>query len=65
VKKDVKLKYPDIPWKFISAIRNKLVHNYDGIDTSIVWETVKNDIPELKKKIEKILYNEDELLDDK
>ena len=65
INNEVKLKYADIPWKLLSAIRNKMVHNYDGIDTSIVWETVKNDIPELKRKIESILLNEDELLNDK
>ena len=44
-------------------MRNKMVHNYDGIDTAIVWKTMNDDIPVLKKEIENILFNEDELLD--
>ena len=65
INNDVKLKYTCIPLKLMSGIRNKMVHNYDGIDTAIVWETVKNDIPELKKQIMNILLNENELLNDK
>lgn len=36
------------------STRNKLIHEYDDIDLEIVWNTVKNDLPELKKKIEEI-----------
>ena len=62
VSKDLKLKYTNIPWKLISGIRNKMVHNYDGIDTAIVWKTIRDDIPQLKIQIEKILFEENELL---
>jgi uncharacterized protein with HEPN domain len=61
VSKELKLKYTDVPWKLISGIRNKMVHNYDGIDTAIVWRTITDDIPELKIQIEKILSEEKEL----
>ena len=63
VSKELKLKYVNVPWKLIAGIRNKMVHNYDGIDTAIVWRTIRDDIPELKIQIEKILYEENELLD--
>ena len=62
VSKELKLKYINIPWKLISGIRNKMVHNYDGIDTAIVWKTIRDDIPQLKIQIEKILFEENELL---
>ncbi len=65
VNKAIKLKYDDIQWELMSGMRNKMVHNYDGIDTAIVWKTVKNDIPVLKKQIENILFNENELLNNK
>jgi uncharacterized protein with HEPN domain len=64
VNKKVKLKYSDIAWDLMKGMRNKMVHNYDGIDTAIVWKTVQGDIPELKSQIEKILSDEDELLND-
>ena len=41
-----------------------MVHNYDGIDTAIVWKTVKDDIPELERHEEEILHKEVELLND-
>ncbi len=64
VNKKVKLKYSGIAWDLMNAMRNKMVHNYDGIDTALVWKTVKGDIPELKNQIEKILSDESELLND-
>jgi len=63
VNKAIKEKYFNLPWETMSGMRNKMVHNYDGIDTAIVWKTMNDDIPVLKKEIENILFNEDELLD--
>ena len=37
------------------STRNRLIHQYDDIDLKIVWNTVKNDLPELKKKLEEFL----------
>ena len=43
--------YPDIPWKYIANMRNVLIHNYSGVDMEKVWDTVKNDIPDLLNKL--------------
>ena len=48
---DIKEKYNDVPWNQMYGIRNRLAHAYIEIDDSIVWDTVKNDIPRLKEKI--------------
>ncbi|MGN6296356.1 MAG: HepT-like ribonuclease domain-containing protein [Ginsengibacter sp.] len=45
-------------------MRNKIVHNYDGIDTNIIWKTITQEILELKHQLEIILSQENELLDD-
>jgi len=45
-------------------MRNKMVHNYDGIDTNIIWKTITQEILELKHQLEIILSQENELLDD-
>lgn len=44
--------YPDIPWAKIKGMRNRLVHNYDGVDMHIVWNTITESVPELKSLLE-------------
>jgi uncharacterized protein with HEPN domain len=48
-------KHKDVPWKDISGMRDRIAHFYFGIDYALVWDTVKKDIPELKKQIQKLL----------
>jgi len=52
---DFKKQYQDIPWQDMADMRNFLVHEYFGIDSEEVLNTVNNDLPELKEKIENIL----------
>lgn len=47
-------KYKNIPWKEITGMRNKVTHEYFGIDEGMLWVTVKDDIPTLTKEISKI-----------
>ncbi len=46
---DLKEKHVKIPWKEIAGMRNKLIHEYFGVNYKIVWKTVKRDIPELER----------------
>ncbi|MCD4694004.1 DUF86 domain-containing protein [bacterium] len=52
---DFKKKYALIEWSKIISMRNFLIHQYFGIDLPQVWDTIVNDLPKLKKEIEKIL----------
>jgi len=51
----VKNRYPKVPWKRMAGMRDKLIHEYFGVDLRRVWNTVKKDIPNLKPLFEKIL----------
>ena len=48
---DLKSRHPNIPWRLIAGARNKAIHEYFGIDVSILWQTIQEDIPMLKKQI--------------
>ncbi len=47
-------KHPEVPWQDMAGMRDVLVHDYFGIDFDIVWKTVREDIPRLKRSILKI-----------
>lgn len=53
--KEIKSSYPEIPWKEMAGMRNKVIHEYFGVNLKIVWKTIKERLTELKIKIEEIL----------
>lgn len=48
-------KYQQIPWRDLKDFRNLLIHEYFGVDAQIVFNTIKNDLPLLKKIVEKMI----------
>lgn len=55
-------KYTYIPWKSIKGMRNKIVHDYDNVDLSVLWGTIKNSLPQLKEELKEIILKETDIL---
>lgn len=53
-----KAKHPDVPWKKVAGLRDKLIHFYFGIDYKIIWSIAKKELPELRKQTEELLKQE-------
>ena len=54
---DFKLKWDNIGWKNMAGMRDRLIHDYIGINYSIVWDVIKNKIPALTIQIAKVIKN--------
>ncbi len=52
---EIKSENPDIAWNEAIGMRNKVTHEYFGVDEDILWETIKEDLPAFKKQISGLL----------
>ena len=55
----LKAKNSELPWREITGMRDKLIHAYFGMDTETIWKTVKENIPQLKQTIEKMVKDQE------
>ncbi|MBF0487970.1 MAG: DUF86 domain-containing protein [Nitrospirae bacterium] len=55
---DMKNKCPEIPWRKMAGARDKLIHQYFGVDIHVVWDTVDKEMPGLRANIEAVLKRE-------
>jgi uncharacterized protein with HEPN domain len=44
--------HPDIPWRQVAGLRNRIVHDYFGLDLEIIWQVVQHDLPQLGMQLE-------------
>lgn len=51
----IKKSHSEIKWAKAKGMRNKLIHEYFGVNIKVVWKTIKEDIPELKEKMLELL----------
>ena len=47
----IRREHPDVPWQKMTGMRDKLIHDYSGVDYEIVWETIKVDLIQLEKNL--------------
>jgi len=60
IPKDIQAKYNEIPWLQIIGLRHRLIHGYFVVDYDIVWQIIKTDIPDLKRKLKDMLEKEED-----
>lgn len=58
IPQEVRDKYPFVEWRKISDFRNVLAHGYFGIDYEIMWEIIKNKLPDLQRNLKTIIDSE-------
>lgn len=55
ISKETMKKYSNIEWNMIKGLRNRIVHDYDGISLKSIWFVLENDLEQLKEDIQKII----------
>lgn len=55
IPEETRQQYPQVPWRKMSGMRDKLIHEYHGVDIDTVWQTLQEDIPPLKDMIQEII----------
>ena len=51
---DYKAAHPELPWHEMYGLRNRIVHDYEGVNLRLVWEIISEDLPEVQKVLDKL-----------
>lgn len=60
ITEETQSKYTNIPWKAIKGMRNRIVHDYENVDLSVLWGTITESLPDLKEKLKEIILKDKE-----
>lgn len=52
---EYKIAHSDIDWKSFAGLRDKLIHHYFGVDYALVWDVIKNELPDLRDRLQNLL----------
>ena len=58
ISRESKEKYSSVEWRVLKDVRNRIVHDYEGIKYYLIWDICKNDLPQLKSNLKEILKKE-------
>lgn len=57
VSSDLKKKHPELPWNKMAGMRDKLIHQYFGVDNYLLWQTAVIHVPKLKGDLERLIHS--------
>jgi uncharacterized protein with HEPN domain len=58
IPEEFRARYPEVPWRDVADLRNRLIHGYDAVDFDILWAIIQRDLPPLLGHLETIIEHE-------
>ena len=54
IDEDFEMVHPEVPWRQVYGLRNRIVHDYEGVNLKLIWEIIESDLPALKDELLKL-----------